>query len=84
MNVARRFWFAYLALAALLGVGVGLFILGVEKPAPLPPPPWSAWQPASDSPTQQQVQIARYVGSRYHLPSGRQLINPPDSEILPC
>jgi hypothetical protein len=74
LSVARRIWFAYLALAALLGVGVGLFVLGVEKPAPLPPPPWSAWQPSSEGPTQRQLEIARFVGSRYHLPSGHQLV----------
>jgi len=75
LDVASRFRAAYFALAAVLGTGVGLFVLAVEKPAPKPPPPWSAWQPAATTPTEQQVEIADYVGARYHLPNGQQLVN---------
>jgi hypothetical protein len=75
VNVARRFWLAYLALAALLGMGLGLFILGVEKPGPKPPPPWSAWQPSGSTSGAQQAEIARYVQARYHLPSGHRLVH---------
>ncbi len=74
VGIARRFWLAYLALAALLGTGLGLFVLGVEKPGPTPPPPWSLWEPASETAGQRQVEIAQYVGRRYHLPSGHQLV----------
>jgi len=83
LNVARRFWFAYVGLAVLLGAGIGLFVVAVEKPAPKPPPEWSAWKPTSTSATDRQLQIARYIGPRYHLQSGHQLVHvlvgPPDS-----
>lgn len=75
LALARRFWLAYVALAAVLGASIGLFVLAVEKPGPKPPPPWSAWQPIASSPQQRQDEIARYVARQYHLPSGHQLVN---------
>jgi hypothetical protein len=74
LTVARRFSLAYLALAALFGGAVGAFIVLVERPAPKPPPPWSAWQPTADSPGARQVEISNHVGLQYRLPSGKALV----------
>jgi hypothetical protein len=71
---ARRFGLAYLGLAALLGAAVGTFILLVERPAPKPPPPWSAWRPTSDTSLGRATEIAEHVARQYHLPSGNQLV----------
>jgi hypothetical protein len=73
VNVARRFSVAYLALAALLGVAIGTLVVLIERPAPEPPPPWSAWQPNEASRTARQEQIASHVGSQYHL-GGKRLV----------
>lgn len=75
MNVARRFSYAYLALAALVGVAVGTLIVVVRQPAPEPPPPWSVWQPSSADPTLRQQQIARHVAAQYRLNGGKKLVN---------
>jgi hypothetical protein len=74
VNVARRFSVAYLALAALLGVAIGTLVVLIERPAPEPPPPWSAWQPNESSRTARQEQIASHVGSQYHLSGGKPLV----------
>jgi hypothetical protein len=74
VNVGRRFSVAYLALAALLGVAIGTLVVFVERPAPKPPPPWSAWQPNEASRVARQQQIASHVGSQYHLNSGKRLV----------
>jgi hypothetical protein len=74
VSVARRFSLAYLALAGLLGVAIGTFVVLVERPAPKPPPPWSAWRPGSTDRASQQQQIAEHVQSQYHLNSGRQIV----------
>ena len=76
MNVTRRFSYAYIALAALLGVAVGTFVVVVERPAPTPPPPWSAWQPSDSDRTARQEQIATHVESQYRLTTGgKRLVN---------
>jgi hypothetical protein len=75
VRIARRFSLAYVSLAALLGVAVGTFILLVQRPAPKPPPPWSAWQPTETQRSLRQKQIAAHVGSRYHLAAGKKLVN---------
>lgn len=75
MNVSRRFSYAYLVLAGLLGVAVGTFIVLVERPAPLPPPPWSTWQPSYSDRGSRQLQIANHVAAQYHLTGGKKLVN---------
>lgn len=76
-----RFFLAYLLLGGLVGTGIGLFIVLLERKGPTPPPPWSSWQPASRSTDRQAQEIATHVGRRYRLPSGNQLarvvIGPP-------
>ena len=75
VSVARKFWLAYLGLAALFGVAVGGFIVLVERPGPAPPPPWSAWVPAADKAGQRQQEIASHVGAQYKLASGNKLVD---------
>jgi hypothetical protein len=75
VSVARRFSLAYLALAALLGVAVGTFVVLIERPAPAPPPPWSAWRPTDDEPSARQEQIAAHVASQYRLANGKKLVD---------
>jgi hypothetical protein len=72
---ARRFGAAYFALAAMLGAAIGFFIVLVERPAPVPPPPWSAWQPESEAPIAQVTEIADHVAAQYHLKSGHRLVS---------
>ena len=75
MNVARRFSYAYLVLAGLLGAALGTFIVLVERPAPTPPPPWSVWQPSFSDRGSRQQEIANHVASQYHLNGGKKLVN---------
>jgi hypothetical protein len=70
----RKFLLAYLALAALLGGAIGALIVLVNRPAPLPPPPWSSWKPAAAAATDRALEIADYVAAQYHLPSGHRLV----------
>lgn len=74
MNVARRFSMAYLALATLLGVGVGTLAVLIERPAPKPAPPWSAWKPSDSDRTAAQQEIASHVAKQYQLNTGKQLV----------
>ena len=67
-----RFGIAYLALAVVAGLGVGVTILLYERPADPAEPAWSSWRPVGRE-TSYPDQIADYVGQRYRLPSGRQL-----------
>jgi hypothetical protein len=75
LSLARRFWLAYLALAGLFGAAVGTFIVLEQRPAPIPPPPWSVWKPTAGNPGAAQRQIAEHVGARYRLPSGKKLVD---------
>jgi hypothetical protein len=69
----HRFGIAYLALAAILGAAVGLFVVLAGNGGKNSGPAWSAWKP-TDSNVQSVDQIAKYVGPEYALPSGRQLV----------
>lgn len=71
---ARKFGAAYFALAAVLGVAIGTFVLLVERPAPAPPPPWSIWRPNSETRLGQATEIATHVARQYHLSSGHRLV----------
>jgi hypothetical protein len=73
-NVPRhRFGIAYLALAAMLGAAVGLFVVLVGDGGKDSGPAWSTWQPTYSG-VRSLEQIAKYVGPEYALPSGRQLV----------
>ena len=67
-----RFAVAYLALAVLAGVGVGLAVMLVTRPDDGAEVPWSQWQPVGRE-TSYPDQIAQRIGGAYRLPSGRQL-----------
>ncbi len=66
-----RFGLAYFLLAALLGVGVGLFVL-LEGGGPGGSSAWSLWRPSASG-RDALRQIADFVSRRYRLPSGTQL-----------
>jgi hypothetical protein len=70
----RRFGLAYLALAAVLGAGIGTFVLLVERGPPPPPPPWSSWRPSTGTALQRAKEIASHVSPQYRLASGKQLV----------
>ena len=69
----HRFGLAYLLLAALLGAGVGLFVVFVSGNGKSGGQEWSAWKP-TQSGVQRFDQIAKNVGHEYALPTGRQLV----------
>jgi hypothetical protein len=75
----HRFGIAYLALAAILGTAVGLFVVlatrdsGHSADGIAAGPSWSAWQPTTTG-TLGVREIARHVGSQYELADGQQLV----------
>jgi hypothetical protein len=74
LSTARKFSVAYFALAALVGAVIGTFIVLVERPAPLPPPPWSAWRPVASDTLVRAQEIGTHIAAQYHLPSGKRLV----------
>jgi hypothetical protein len=74
LTVAKRFSVAYFALAAIVGAAIGTFVLLVERPAPLPPPPWSSWRPTASDKLVRAQEIGTHIASQYHLPSGKRLV----------
>jgi len=75
LGTRGRFFVAYLVLGALVGTGIGLFIVLLERPGQGPPAAWSIWRPASSAATTQVQEIATHVGRGYRLSSGRPLAN---------
>jgi hypothetical protein len=73
LGTGGRFFLAYLLLGALVGTGIGLFIILLERKGPGPPPAWSTWRPVSSSTATQAQEIARHVGGGYRLARGRPL-----------
>jgi hypothetical protein len=69
----HRFGLAYLLLAALLGAGVGLFVVFLAGNGKSGGQQWSAWKPTQGG-VQRFDQIAKNVGHEYALPNGRQLV----------
>ena len=70
-----RFAAVYIALAAVVGIAVGSFIVLAGRESPAPAPPWSAWQPTGST-SARLNQIAFRVSRQYKLPSGKKLITP--------
>jgi hypothetical protein len=68
----HRFGLAYLLLAALLGAGVGLFVVFLSDNGNGGGTQWSAWKP-TESGVKKLDQIASHVASSYANASGRQL-----------
>ena len=71
----HRFGLAYLALAAIMGAAVALFVVFTTNGGKDSSPEWSAWQPTKDG-VQALDEIGRYVSHQYALPSGRVLVTP--------
>ena len=69
----HRFGIAYLLLAALLGAGVGLFVVFLAGNGKSGGQQWSAWKPTQNG-VQRLDQIAQNVAREYALPNGRQLV----------
>jgi len=76
LSTRSRFAVAYLVLGAAVGVGVGSFLVLLQRDPPPPPPRWSSWQPtASESDTStRMLEIANHVSRSYKLASGNQLV----------
>jgi hypothetical protein len=69
-----RFALVYVVLAAIVGAGVGAFVVLVTRPDAAPAADWSSWKPAEDASADARAkQIADHVSSAYRLPSGNQL-----------
>lgn len=69
----HRFGIAYLALAALLGAAVGLFVVFAGNGGKDRKPAWSAWQPTLSG-VKRLDEIGKYVSHQYALPNGRLLV----------
>jgi hypothetical protein len=69
----HRFGLAYLALAALLGAAVGLFVVLVGSGGKSDSEAWAAWKPTQTG-VPRLTEIANYVAKQYALPSGRQIV----------
>jgi hypothetical protein len=76
-----RFGIIYVALAAIVGAGLGAFAILAVRDAPPEAAPWSAWKP-DGSLEASAKQIADHVSKGYKLPSGNQLavalVGPPE------
>ena len=70
LGMRGRFFVAYLVLGALVGTGIGLFVVLLERPGPTH---WSSWQPDSSSAVAQAHEIATHVARAYRLPGGDEL-----------
>jgi hypothetical protein len=74
LGTKGRFATAYLALGAIVGVGIGSFLVLLQRQSPQPPPPWSSWRPTAADTNERMLEIANHVGKTYRLPSGDQLV----------
>lgn len=76
-----RFGVIYVLLAAVVGAGVGTFVVLATRPGPPESAAWSSWQPEGSNEASAK-QIADHVSKRYRLPSGNQLavalVGPPE------
>ena len=68
-----RFGIIYVLLAAVVGAGVGTFIVLAMRPAPEKEAAWSTWRPEGRV-NAYPTEIAQHVGTRYRLQSGKQLV----------
>ena len=68
-----RFGMIYILLAALVGAGLGAFVVLASRPAPPQEAAWSSWRPEGRA-NGYPVEIAEHVGAQYRLPSGKQLV----------
>jgi hypothetical protein len=69
----HRFGIAYLILAAILGIAVGLFVVLVVEGGKSSEPAWSAWKPEQDG-VRKLNEIAKHVERQYTQGDGRKLV----------
>jgi hypothetical protein len=74
LGTRGRFAVAYLLLGAAVGTAIGVFVVLLQRPEPLPPADWSTWGPAAASVNGQALEIADHVGRSYRLPTGDPLV----------
>jgi hypothetical protein len=67
-----RFGILYVGLAAIVGAGVGAFVVLASRPAPPEAAAWSSWEP-SGSKLARVRQIADRIPKAYKQPNGEQL-----------
>ena len=67
-----RFGILYVGLAAIVGVGVGAFVVLASRPAPPEAAAWSSWEPTG-SKLARVRQIADRIPKAYKQPNGEQL-----------
>ena len=81
-----RFGIVYVVLAAIVGAGVGTFVVLASRGAPPEAAAWSSWSP-DGSRDASAKQIADHISKRYRLPSGNQLavalVGPPKVQDVP-
>jgi len=81
-----RFGIVYVVLAAIVGAGVGTFVVLASRGAPPEAAAWSSWSP-NGSRDASAKQIADHISKRYRLPSGNQLavalVGPPKVQDVP-
>ena len=68
-----RFALLYVVLAIIAGGALGALVVLVGRGSPAPAPAWSSFQPSGTN-DQRVAQIAANIGTKYHLPSGNQLV----------
>jgi hypothetical protein len=76
-----KFLAVYVVLAVILGAAVTLFLIQATTSDSTTTDSqtaggsgWSPWQPAGPGEVAEVTQIANYIGSRYRLPNGHQLM----------
>jgi hypothetical protein len=68
-----RFGVLYVVLAAIVGAAIGAAVVLASRPEPAAKAAWSDWQPEGRE-NEYPGEIAQHVGSRYRLPSGKQIV----------
>jgi hypothetical protein len=68
-----RFGLIYIVLAGIVGAAIGAFVVLASRPEPAEEAAWSSWQPEGRE-NAYPVEIAQHVGTRYRLPSGKQMV----------
>jgi hypothetical protein len=74
LGTRGRFATAYLVLGAVVGVGIGSFLVLLQRERPQPGPPWSTWRPTAAETGSRMLEIANHVSRSYRLASGDQLV----------
>lgn len=68
-----RFAILYVVLAAIVGAGIGSFVVLASGEGRAEEEAWSTWRPKGRE-NAYPTEIARHVAGRYRLPTGKQLV----------